>query len=215
MAPFSAARPRNQPLKRDSSYPHGRAGMSLSDVTQEGWSQGVLFGGLVVLVLFTIANMRRHVLLHRLILLEAGCFRLLHTSGSQLIASSSSLLLDMAHLSSSQIQYTAGELLSPSFLLHCTHTQARYLSCTATLLYVSFFIHNIVSWMKIKRFLPPWGSKLFIGTIFLALPYWVSETFFNFEYFNNMGINSFVLTRPWEAPMRFVSLSWRCWCTQA
>jgi hypothetical protein len=30
-----------------------------------------------------------------------------------------------------------------------------------------------------------------------------------------MGINSFVLTRPWEAPMRFVSLSWRCWCTQA
>jgi hypothetical protein len=72
-----------------------------------------------VLVLFTIANMRRHVLLHKLILLEASCFRLLHASGSQLlIESSSSLLLDMAHLSSSQIQHMAGELLSPSFLLH-------------------------------------------------------------------------------------------------
>src|SRR6266498_2045820 len=112
MAPFSAVHPGNPPLKRDGSYPHGRASMSLSNVILEGWSQGVLSGGLVVLVLFTIANMRQHVLLHRLILLEAGCFRSLHASGSQLIASSSSLLLDMAHLSSSQIQYTAGELLS-------------------------------------------------------------------------------------------------------
>jgi hypothetical protein len=58
--------------------------------------------------------------------------------------------------------------------------------------------------MKVKPFLPPWGSKLFIGSIFLVIPYWIAETFFNFEYFNELGNDSFVLTRPWEAAMRFV-----------
>lgn len=75
--------------------------MSVSNVILEGWSQGVLFGGLLVLVMFTIANMRRHVLLHRLILLEAGQPHLFHALGNQLIASSLSWLLDMARLSSS------------------------------------------------------------------------------------------------------------------
>jgi hypothetical protein len=59
--------------------------MSLSSVILEGWSQGVLFGALLVLVMFTIANMRRHVVLHRLILLEASRFHLSHASGNQLI----------------------------------------------------------------------------------------------------------------------------------
>jgi hypothetical protein len=58
--------------------------MSLSGVIIEAWSQGVLFGGVLVLIMFTIANMRRHVLLHRLILLEVSRFHLLHT-GNQLI----------------------------------------------------------------------------------------------------------------------------------
>lgn len=72
MAPFSAIYPRNLPIRRDGRYPHGRESMVLSSVVLEGWSQGVLFGGLVVLILFTIANMRRQVLLHWLIMVEAG-----------------------------------------------------------------------------------------------------------------------------------------------
>jgi hypothetical protein len=59
--------------------------MSLSSVILEGWSQGVLFGALLVLVMFTIANMRRRILLHWLILLEASHFHLLHASGNQLM----------------------------------------------------------------------------------------------------------------------------------
>ena len=82
MAPVSVDHPMNWPSKRDGSNPHGRSGMSVSNVIPEGWSQGVLFGGLLVLVMFTIANMRRHVLLHRLILLEAGHRHLLHTLGN-------------------------------------------------------------------------------------------------------------------------------------
>ncbi|KAN0102102.1 hypothetical protein V8E51_012612 [Hyaloscypha variabilis] len=167
MAPFNVVHPRNPPHKRDELYPHGRASFSWSNVILEGWSQGVLCGGLLILILFTVANMKRHVLLHKLILLE--------------------LVLALGH---------------GTFIFFPDPVYGWYLSCTATLLYISFFVHNIVSWMKIKRFLPPWGSKLFIGTIFLALPYWISETYFNFEYFNNLGDNSFVLTRPWEAPMR-------------
>lgn len=82
MAPFSADYPGSWPSKRGGLYPHGRSGMSVSNMTLEGWSQGVLFGGLLVLVMFTIANMRRHVLLHRLILLEAGHPYLLHALGN-------------------------------------------------------------------------------------------------------------------------------------
>jgi hypothetical protein len=126
MAPFNVVHPRNPPHKRDELYPHGRASFSWSNVILEGWSQGVLCGGLLILILFTVANMKRHVLLHKLILLEAGCFRLLHAPRSQLIVSSSSLLLDMALLSSSQTQSTAGELLSPS--LPSLHTLGSYAS---------------------------------------------------------------------------------------
>lgn len=80
MAPFGGSRPWGLLLKRDISYPHGRASMSLSSVILEGWSQGVFVGGLLVLIMFTIANMRRRVLLHRLILLEVGRSRFLSST---------------------------------------------------------------------------------------------------------------------------------------
>lgn len=82
MAPFSVGHPWNRPLKRDVLYTHGRGAMSLDSVILEGWSQGVLLGGLLVLILFTIANMRRSVWLHRLILLEVGRSYALWASGN-------------------------------------------------------------------------------------------------------------------------------------
>ena len=39
-------------------------------LTLEAWAQGFMFGSLLILATVTIANMRRRVLLHKLILIE-------------------------------------------------------------------------------------------------------------------------------------------------
>ncbi len=49
---------------------HGRASQTLNQTILEAWSQGFLVGGLIVLGMIAIANMRKGVLLHKLILLE-------------------------------------------------------------------------------------------------------------------------------------------------
>lgn len=55
--------------------------------------------------------------------------------------------------------------------------------------------------MKIKPFLSKTVSRIFIGTVILAQPYWVLEIYANFTYFH--GINDlFLKTRPWEALCR-------------
>jgi len=77
-----------------------------------------------------------------------------------------------------------------------------YLSASATLLFISYQLHNIVSWIKIKRFLPRWGSMLFIGTIIAVQPFWIVEAWSNYEYFNGLGNNANIYTRPWEALFR-------------
>lgn len=42
-------------------------------LTLEAWSQGMMVGTLVFMIMLTIANMRRRVLLHKLILVEVRC----------------------------------------------------------------------------------------------------------------------------------------------
>lgn len=39
----------------------------------EAWSQGAMVGALVFMAMLTVANMRRKVLLHKLILIEVSC----------------------------------------------------------------------------------------------------------------------------------------------
>lgn len=39
----------------------------------EAWAQGYLVGSLIIMAAITVANMRRKVLLHKLILLEVRC----------------------------------------------------------------------------------------------------------------------------------------------
>ena len=51
---------------------HQRSNESLDEVILEAWSQGFLVGGLIVLIMITVANMRRGVLLHKLILIEVS-----------------------------------------------------------------------------------------------------------------------------------------------
>jgi hypothetical protein len=67
---------------------------------------------------------------------------------------------------------------------------------------VSYQVHNIVSWLKIKPFLPKWGSRVFIYSLLAVQPFWIAEAWSNFEYFNGLGSDANIRTRPWEALVR-------------
>lgn len=77
-----------------------------------------------------------------------------------------------------------------------------YLSATATLLFISYFLHNVVAWLKIRPFLPRWGSRLFIISLLCVQPFWIAEAWSNFSYFNGLGSDANVRMRPWEALVR-------------
>lgn len=122
----------------------------------------------------------------------------------------------MVSLSSSQILRMAGKTFWPMLVLtiglsHCIHSPDlrctnRILSSTAVTLYISYSLHNVISWIKIKPFLPRWGSLFFIITLGLVQPYWVLETWANFEYFNSLGTEAFKTTRFLEPLMRLAPL---------
>ncbi|KAJ9613345.1 hypothetical protein H2200_003287 [Cladophialophora chaetospira] len=114
----------------------------------------------------TLANMRRGVLLHKLILLE--------------------LVLG----------YWQG-----FFILFKPPVYAWWLSVAAIPLNTSWWLHNVIAWMKLRPFLNRTGSRLFIGTVILVIPYWIVEIYANFTYFHNVN-KIFLKTRPWEALCR-------------
>ncbi|ERF71340.1 hypothetical protein EPUS_03494 [Endocarpon pusillum Z07020] len=144
-----------------------KASYTTDDLTLEAWGEGYHVGSLVILLLIVLCNYRRHVLLHKLILLELF-FALWHGT----------------------------------FIFCQDPTYGWYLSSTATLLFISYQLHNIISWRKIKPFLPRWGQLTFIFTIIAVQPFWIVEAWNNFEYFNGLGNLSNIQTRPWEALAR-------------
>ncbi|CAJ0549717.1 Ff.00g033300.m01.CDS01 [Fusarium sp. VM40] len=76
------------------------------------------------------------------------------------------------------------------------------LSSTAALLYISYFVHNLIAWLKIRPFLPKWGARAFIITLLMVQPYWVLETWANFEYNNQLGSKLFDTSRLLEPLFR-------------
>ena len=69
-------------------------------LTLEAWAQGMMFGSLVIMAAITVANMRRKVLLHKLILIEVSpissytCDSILYPIESK----DFSVLVDFSHL---------------------------------------------------------------------------------------------------------------------
>ncbi|KUI57481.1 hypothetical protein VP1G_04790 [Cytospora mali] len=122
----------------------------------------------------TIANMRKGVLLHKLILLEILSTQLLlgGWQGYNLFWS------------------------SPQY--------GWWLSVAATCLHMSSGLHNVIAWLKIKPFLSKRSSRIFIGTVILAQPYWILEIYATFAFFNNIGHDNqlFLKTRPIETIFR-------------
>lgn len=80
------------------------------------------------------------------------------------------------------------------------------LSATATPLYMSYTLHNVIAWLKIRPFLPRWGGLFFIFSLLAVQPYWILEMYANFQYFNNLHGKIFELSRYFEPLARFVFL---------
>lgn len=78
---------------------------------------------------------------------------------------------------------------------------AWWLSAAAIPLNVSWWLHNVIAWMKLRPFLSKRVSRIFIGTVILVIPYWITEIYANFAYFHNIN-DLFLRTRPWEALCR-------------
>lgn len=86
-----------------------------------------------------------------------------------------------------------------------------YLSGTAALLYTSYYVHNIVAWLKIRSFFNgrslagPRTSKIvsitYVTTLALAAPPNIFQIFNNFRYFNNISM-LYAKVRPYEPLFR-------------
>ncbi|KAL9106967.1 MAG: hypothetical protein Q9227_008090 [Pyrenula ochraceoflavens] len=76
-----------------------------------------------------------------------------------------------------------------------------YLSSTAALLYTSWQVHNLVAWIKIKPFLNPLASKIYIWTVVAVTPLIILQIFDNFRYFNNIS-ELYLKIRPYEPLFR-------------
>ncbi|BCS00107.1 uncharacterized protein AKAW2_50448A [Aspergillus luchuensis] len=132
----------------------------------EAWGQGFLVGSLIVMIAITAANMKKGVLLHRLIVAE--------------------LALVLGH---------------GMFVFLHAPAYGWFLSVTAVGLTISHSLHNVIAWMKIRGFFPPWGTRLYLITLLAAQPYWVVEIFANFVFFNR-GQALYTTTRPLEPLFR-------------
>ena len=87
-----------------------------------------------------------------------------------------------------------------------------YLSSTASLLYCSYFLHNVVAWMKIRPFYIGRGSFfksrtgkivqiIYLGTLLMTIPPLILQIFNNFRFFNNID-DLYRRIRPYEPFMR-------------
>lgn len=135
----------------------------VSGTTVEAWGQGFMAGGLVVLMLLTVASLRRRALLHKLILLE--------------------LIL---------------AIFRGTYIFFSGPQAGYYSSSTSVLLYISYNLHNIINWIKIKPFLGKTGRWVYLGTLIVVWPYWIAEMYFIFGYNSPNGSDYFKHLRPWE-----------------
>lgn len=76
-----------------------------------------------------------------------------------------------------------------------------YISVTAIFLIISWSLHNVVAWIKVKPFLGRKSSLIYIITVALSQPYWILEIYADFTYFNNIS-EIYLKTRVYEALFR-------------
>lgn len=147
------------------------------DLVIESWSQGFIVGSLMLMGCITVANMRRGILLHKLILAEQ--------------------LMALSH---------------GTFCFMDFKGYGWYLSSTAALLYISYIVHNIVAWLKVKPFFHgkstifqpkfvKWTTRIYWTTLAMTVPPILFQIADNFRYFNGYK-GWYVVIRPYEPLMR-------------
>ncbi|KAF5980820.1 hypothetical protein FBULB1_5013 [Fusarium bulbicola] len=159
---------------------------SPAKLTLEAWSQGCMIGALIIMIGITLANMRRGVMLHKLILIEVSIL--------------SSIAFN--RLSSHKTSKLLLAMPNGFFTFFDPPTWGWYLSSTVIFLIISWNLHNVIAWMKNKPFLSKRNNAIYIGSIILVQPYWVLEIYANFTYFNTPNTHLFSSTRPLEAVCR-------------
>ncbi len=192
MAPLSALdllallkrSPQPIPEASTRTSPPTRSSLTTEGGYLEAWAQGYNVGSLVILILIVFCNYRSGIWLHKLILLEV---RLIKDVSWKEGVDPCKLILALWH---------------GTFIFVEDPYYGWYLSATATLLFISYFLHNVVAWLKIRPFLPRWGSRVFIISLLCVQPFWVAEAWSNFSYFNGLGSDANVRMRPWEALVR-------------
>ncbi|KLO83627.1 uncharacterized protein FFNC_11026 [Fusarium fujikuroi] len=159
---------------------------SPAKLTLEAWSQGCMIGALIIMIGITLANMRRGVMLHKLILIEVSIF------------------IGIAFNKQSSHKFSKLLLAMPNgfFTFFDPPTWGWYLSSTVIFLIISWNLHNVIAWMKNKPFLSKRNNAIYIGSIILVQPYWILEIYANFTYFNTPNTHLFSSTRPLEAVCR-------------
>lgn len=170
--------------QQDSSRPSDPVFLTL-----EAWSQGMMVGSLITMALITAANMRGKVLLHKLVLVEVW----------------PSVRLFLSSHAHYQMFKLVLAIPNGFFIFFEPPVFGWYLSSTATLLIISWSLHNVIAWIKNKPFLSRTTSRIYIGTVVLVQAYWVLEIYANFTYFNNINAHLFISTRPYEALCRYGS----------
>ncbi|KAL2836419.1 hypothetical protein BJY01DRAFT_238288 [Aspergillus pseudoustus] len=88
-----------------------------------------------------------------------------------------------------------------TFIFNKPPVYGWYLSVSAVGLNISWSLHNVIAWMKIKPFYSRNVSTAYIATVLLVQPYWVLEIYANFAYFNKIN-RVFEVTRPLEPLFR-------------
>jgi hypothetical protein len=192
-----------------------RAGLTIDGSILEAWAEGYNVGSLIILILIVFCNYRGGVMLHKLILLEVFFYP---PSRQDSALTPPQLVLALWHgtfVFAQDPYYGWYVTLCPrhgSCVVETDQELRRYLSATATLLFISYQLHNVVSWLKIRPFLPRWGSRVFVGTLIAVQPFWIVECWSNWEYFNGLGSRVNIHTRPWEALARdpwWVFTTWK------
>jgi len=79
-----------------------------SGLILESWAEGMMVGSLIMMACVTFANMRRNVLLHKLILLEVSILECTRADSRLTVVHSCSWGCYMALLCSRILQYTIG-----------------------------------------------------------------------------------------------------------
>ncbi|KAH8687343.1 hypothetical protein BGZ60DRAFT_362968 [Tricladium varicosporioides] len=143
----------------------------------EGWGEGFMFGTLLIMVIITVVNMRRGILLHKVILLE--------------------LLLAMSHGTFCFMSFNGYGyyLSSTAALLYCsyfTHNVVAWMKIKP------FFTGDHPSFSPQYCKWVPW---IFLTTLAMTIPALIFEIYNNFRFFNNYS-TLYHTVRPYEPLMR-------------